>query len=241
MKFSSSSIFKLINRNYSPKIDYIKGDMGLKSSPYKVDLRGVSIKGSDKSLPNLIFFVDWFDKVENWIPFFTQKRQDILELRNVYIINERNFGRSDNNSPNSDQFSQMEYYGKDLERFMYRNSISTACVGGHGLGARAALLGSIYKPQNITSYFALNYSPLNYNYFSFGSELKQLVKELGQLNLAKVSRKEFLDTVRNVTKSEHFIGLLDQNLKFDKTKGFYLDFNIDHLKDKVEKYLNWSP
>lgn len=83
----------------------------------------------------MIFFVDWFDKVENWIPFFTQKRQDILELRNVYVINERNFGKSDNNSSKADQYSQLENYGKDLERFMYQNNISTASVGGHGLGA----------------------------------------------------------------------------------------------------------
>jgi hypothetical protein len=64
-------MFKLFGRNYSPKIDYIKGDMIHRSSPYDVELRGINIKGNHKELPNLIFFVDWFDKVENWIPFFT--------------------------------------------------------------------------------------------------------------------------------------------------------------------------
>jgi hypothetical protein len=56
-------------------------------------------------------------------------------------------------------------YGKDLEWFMYVNQISSSTVGGHGLGARAALLSSIYKPENITGFFGINYSPLNYNYF----------------------------------------------------------------------------
>lgn len=72
-------------------------------------------------MPNLIFFVDWFDKVDNWLSFFTQKRQDILELRNVYILNERNFGNSDSHTSRFNTFNELEMYGKDVERFMYTN------------------------------------------------------------------------------------------------------------------------
>ena len=35
------------------------------------------------------------------------------------------------------------------------------------MGARAALLGGIYKPENITGFIGINYSPLNYNYYTF--------------------------------------------------------------------------
>lgn len=63
-----------MNRFFTPKIEYIKGNSLNKANPLDLDLRGVKIKGINEDLPNLIFFVDWFDRVENWIPFFTQKK-----------------------------------------------------------------------------------------------------------------------------------------------------------------------
>jgi hypothetical protein len=69
-----SVIGKVIQRRFSPRIEYIKGDSIERSNSYEVELRGLKINGTEKSLPNLIFFVDWFDKAENWISFFTQKR-----------------------------------------------------------------------------------------------------------------------------------------------------------------------
>ena len=35
------------------------------------------------------------DQPENWINFFTSNDNNILNLRNVYILNPRNFGTSD--------------------------------------------------------------------------------------------------------------------------------------------------
>lgn len=65
---------KMVFRKFVPKIDYIKGEAEVRNNPSEVQLRGLKIQGCDKDLPNLIFFVDWFDRAENWIPFFTQKR-----------------------------------------------------------------------------------------------------------------------------------------------------------------------
>ncbi len=67
MRISNKSLV----RWYSPKIDFIKGDSIRWNNSHEVELWGLKIKGISKDLPNLIFFVDWFDKVENWIPFFT--------------------------------------------------------------------------------------------------------------------------------------------------------------------------
>ena len=46
-------------------------------------------------MPNLIFFPDYFDQVENWLNFFTNPEKNILDQRNVYILYGRNFGSSD--------------------------------------------------------------------------------------------------------------------------------------------------
>ena len=75
---------------------------------------------------------------------------------------------------------------------MYTHNISTATLGGHGLGAKYALLASIYKPQNTTGYFALDYSPLNYNYFDFAHTWKQVVQDLSKLNLNKMGRNRIV-------------------------------------------------
>ena len=50
---------------------------------------------------------------------------------------------------------------------MYENKIASATVGGHGLGAKTALLTSCYKPELVTGFFGLDYSPLNYQYHEF--------------------------------------------------------------------------
>jgi hypothetical protein len=48
----------------------------IKGSPEQVEdknvrLRGIHIKSDLRDAPNMIFFPEVFDKVENWIPFFT--------------------------------------------------------------------------------------------------------------------------------------------------------------------------
>jgi hypothetical protein len=48
----------------------------IKGSPEEVEdknvkLRGIHIKSDMHDAPNMIFFPEVFDKVENWIPFFT--------------------------------------------------------------------------------------------------------------------------------------------------------------------------
>ena len=62
----------------------------------------------------MIFFPEIFDKVENWLPFFKNPENGILNYRNVYILNMRNFGNSDRNSS-----FDMEDLANDVARFMW--------------------------------------------------------------------------------------------------------------------------
>ena len=77
-------------------------------------LRGTYLKGRFNDLPNMIFFPEIFDKVENWLPFFKNPENGILNYRNVYILNMRNFGNSDRNSS-----FDMEDLANDVARFMW--------------------------------------------------------------------------------------------------------------------------
>lgn len=62
---------KKLFKNFSKarKVQYLRGESEIKSTD-KVELRGLKLNGNYDDLPNLVFFPDVFDKVENWLNFF---------------------------------------------------------------------------------------------------------------------------------------------------------------------------
>lgn len=54
-------------------------------------------------------------------------------------------GSSDWNNEKFHPVEHLDQLGKDVERFMYTHQISTATLGGHGFGAKYALMASCYK------------------------------------------------------------------------------------------------
>lgn len=62
-----------------------------------MNLRGIYIKGNYLDLPNFIFLTEMCDPTVNWIDFFCAPENKILDYRNVWILNTRNFGNSDRN------------------------------------------------------------------------------------------------------------------------------------------------
>lgn len=75
-------------------VTYIRGKPEHVDSS-KVKLRGIKISSTKNDSPSLIFIPEVFDTAENWLPFFTNPNNKILEQRNVYILYPRNFGTSD--------------------------------------------------------------------------------------------------------------------------------------------------
>jgi len=136
-------------------------------------LRGTYLKGRYNDLPNLIFFPELCDKVENWIPFFTNPQNRILGYRNVWIVNPRNFGNSDRH-PSFDT----EDLANDVVRFMYENKISTATLGGHGIGGKIALAAGCFHNERFTGYFGIDTAPLDHRYFESFKEFKGYVEKL---------------------------------------------------------------
>jgi pimeloyl-ACP methyl ester carboxylesterase len=47
---------------------------------------------------------------------------------------------------------------------MYEQKISTATLGGHGIGGKVALAAACYHPQHVTGYFGIGSSPMNQFY-----------------------------------------------------------------------------
>ena len=61
----------------------------------KVKLRGQFLKGRNSDLPTMIWLADLLEPSENFTKFFTRPDNKILDVRNVWLLNYRNFGDSD--------------------------------------------------------------------------------------------------------------------------------------------------
>lgn len=98
----------------------------------------------------------------------------------MWIVYPRNFG-------NSDQIDSFDDQGMadDLARFMYYNKISTASVGGHGIGGQLALKAASRHHTRVTGYFGLDTAPVNYNNFDVFQEVKAGVEAIRGINLSK--------------------------------------------------------
>merc|ERR1711907_609262 len=124
-----------------------------------VTLRGTKIHGYFEDLPNLIFIPEVMDQTGSWLNFFTDPKNRFPYYRNVHIIYPRNFGNSDR-YPSFD----MEEMANDVVRYMWKNKISTACLAGHGLGAKLALAVGCYHHDRVTGYIGLDTSPMDQRY-----------------------------------------------------------------------------
>jgi hypothetical protein len=60
-----------------------------------VRLRGKFISGKQKDLPTLIWLPELVEPAENFNNFFTRPDNKIRDVRNVWLLNYRNFGDSD--------------------------------------------------------------------------------------------------------------------------------------------------
>lgn len=103
-----------------------------------------------------------------------------MEYRNIYLLNARNFGNSDFH----DSFA-LDEMADDVVRFMYDHKISTATLGGHGLGGKLALAVGCYHAERVTGVFCLDSSPMDQRYHESYKELKQVVLDASKLDLTK--------------------------------------------------------
>lgn len=66
---------------------------------------------------------------------------------------------------------------------MYENQISTATLGGHGLGAKLALATGCYHSERVTGVFCLDSAPVDHRYFDSFVELKNYVQKCRDIKL----------------------------------------------------------
>lgn len=76
----------------------------------------------------------------------------------------------------------MEQQTSDVMRFMYENKLSTATLGGHGIGGKLALAVGCYHPERVTGVFNLDGGPLDHRNYEAYQEMKDYVLALTNIN-----------------------------------------------------------
>lgn len=72
----------------------------------------------------------------------------------------------------------------DVHRFMHENKIGSATLGGHGFGARLALLTGCYHSDYVTGFFGFDYSPMEYKNFDFIKQYRETLKAINEMDLS---------------------------------------------------------
>jgi len=221
-----------------PRIQYIGGSKNVVSDSRDVELRGIRIQGNGEDLPSLIFFPDVFDQVENWLPYFTSPQNQILDYRNVYLLYPRNFGLSDWCTDTPDEYG--EAVAKDVERFMYQNKITMATLGGHGFGAKNAMVTATYKSELVTGVMAYDYAPQDYTYFRSADTLRNISKSLAEFEDKPFSRAAFEKILDKEVQCPKLRAVLQQNLRQVGLNDFTLNFNNKIVSEQFEELVNWK-
>eukprot|EP00345_Euplotes_harpa_P014775 CAMPEP_0168343520 /NCGR_PEP_ID=MMETSP0213-20121227/16153_1 /TAXON_ID=151035 /ORGANISM="Euplotes harpa, Strain FSP1.4" /LENGTH=386 /DNA_ID=CAMNT_0008350853 /DNA_START=56 /DNA_END=1216 /DNA_ORIENTATION=+ len=208
---------------------FISAKATLRDNNNEVQLRGKLIHGRFKDLPHLIWLPDLIEPVENFKLFFKGEKNKILDVRNVHLLNYRNFGSSDHHHS-----FDMDDISNDIIRYMDQNQITMATIGGHGFGAKVATATASNNLNRFTGVMCLDGGPVDQRYHEPYLELKNYVMELSKLKLEKHTAQEVQKSIDKVVTEPNWNFIFKQNL--NTTKGYpQWDFNMEALVSNMKK------
>jgi len=225
-------------RGFASSAVRLPGNSQAVSDTRHVNLRGTYLKGNFDDLPNLIFFPEICDPASNWTEFFTNPDNKFLNYRNVWLVDPRNFGNSDQHS--SFDLSEM---AEDVMRFMYSHKISTATLAGHGFGAKLATAVGCYYPERVTGIFGIDGGPLDQRYHEAFHELKDNLERINGINL-RGSRTDIEVALKREIADPKWRAIFAQNLRRAGDGHFEWNFNLQNLLknvrfNKADSVGNW--
>ena len=120
------------------------------------------------------------EEASNFHDFFTNPNHKIRDVRNVWLLNYRNFGDSDHH----DSFN-MHDISQDIVRFMDDHQITMATIGGHGFGGKVATATASLNLNRFTGVVSFDSGPIDHRYHEAYRELVSYVDFAHSLNLSQ--------------------------------------------------------
>lgn len=194
----------------------------------KVRIRGKFLKSRNVDMPTMLWFPEVLESAENWEKWFSQSENKILDYRNVWLLNPRNFGDSDHH----DSFD-LEDVSNDIARFVEDNKLTYVTVGGHGYGAKVASAFGSYYHDRTSGVICLEGGPIDNSYHAAWEEVKNIIIKCSKLNLTNASSTDIHRKIDAITDHPKWRNIIKQNLIEGKS-SLQWKFNMEKLAQNVQ-------
>lgn len=119
----------------------------------------------------------------------------ILEYRNVWILNPRNFGDSDHH-----RSFALDEVADDIARFVNDQKLTTVTVGGHGYGAKVACAFGSYHMDKTTGVMCLEGGPYDHSYHEAWEEVRTIIERcFNEISLENANVNDVYKQIDNFT------------------------------------------
>jgi pimeloyl-ACP methyl ester carboxylesterase len=223
-------------RNLSKK--FIGSGATYQQETDKVKIRGKFLKCRNPDMPTMLWFPEVLESAENWEKYFLKSENKVLDYRNVWLMNPRNFGDSDHHKS-----FDLEEVSHDIYRFIEENKLTYVTVGGHGYGAKIASAFGSYHMERTSGVICLEGGPLDNSYHEAWEEVKNIILKCSKLNLANTNSADIQRKIDLITEHPKWRQIVKQNL-IDGKSALQWKFNMEGLVHNVKKQSNdisgWS-
>lgn len=127
----------------------------------------------------------------------------------------------------------------DLARFMYNHKISTATLGGHGIGGLLALKAATRHFDRFTGFFGLDFTPFDYNRYDAFQEVKKAALGVSQINLTK-PRAAILNDINAAVEDPKLRSLFRQSLIKQGNSEYTWAFNASAIATNLQTPKNFG-
>ena len=229
-KLLFNSFYKKFNLNlFNFNKKFICQGAYLQKDTNQVKLRGKFLKCRNPDMPTLVWLPEMLENVENFEKFFTDPDNKVLDYRNVWLLNPRNFGNSDHHHS-----LDMDEVVEDIRRFIDENQLSIVTIGGHGYGAKiACAFGTTYLDRT-SGVMCLEGGPVDIRYHNVWHEIKDVVNSAYNLSKTCNNTNEFLKKIDLHVKHPIWNKIIKANL-IESSSGLSFNFNIDAVYKDVNR------
>jgi pimeloyl-ACP methyl ester carboxylesterase len=199
------------------------------SDSNKVRLRGKFLKSRNDDMPTMLWFPEVMEPAENWESWLKKPDNKILDYRNVWLLNPRNFGDSDHHNS-----FDIEEVANDINRFVDENKLTYVTVGGHGYGAKIASAYGSYFHDRTSGVICLEGGPYNHSYHEAWEEVKNAILKTSEIKLDNTSANEVFKKIDIIVQHPKWRNIIKQNLIEGKS-SLQWKFNMEHLALNVKR------
>mmetsp|Transcript_14869 Transcript_14869/g.25325 ORF Transcript_14869/g.25325 Transcript_14869/m.25325 type:complete len:179 (-) Transcript_14869:358-894(-) len=176
----------------------------------------------------MIWFSDLIEPASNFTKFFSDPENKVLDVRNVWLLDIRNMGDSDHHKS-----FDMHDISADVARFMDKEKLTMATLGGHGFGAKVALATAINNMDRCTGVINLDGGPLDHRFYEAYQELEAYVQALSRLDTSKTDVNTALKFISENVQCKKWASIFKQNIE-EKNGMLNWKFNLEDLSANMK-------